>query len=60
VGDVAAIAATLADLAKNRERIPRLSREAFQTAQAYLKKLDYAQNLRDYLENLQVAATSAV
>jgi len=53
VGNVAAIAARLADLAQNRARIPQLGREAFQTARAYLQKLDYAQGLRVYLENLQ-------
>jgi glycosyltransferase involved in cell wall biosynthesis len=58
VGDVAAIAARLADLAQNRGRIPQLGREAFQTARAYLKKLDYAQGLREYLESLTSAIHS--
>jgi len=58
VGDVAAIAAALADLAQNRARIPQLGREAFRTAQAYLKKLDYAQSLRNYLENLKATVAA--
>lgn len=53
VGDVAAIASTLADLAHDRGRIPRLGREAFQTARAYLKELGYAQRLRNYIEGIQ-------
>jgi len=53
VGDVTAIATTLADLAQNRGRIPELSRAAFQTAKAYLQELDYAPRLRGYLESLQ-------
>jgi hypothetical protein len=58
VGEVDAIAASLADLAQNRGRITPLSREAFQTARAYLKELSYAQNLRDYLESFQsISAT---
>ena len=56
VGNVDVIAATLADLAQNRGRIPQLGREAFQTAQAYLKELDYARKMREYLENLKAAA----
>jgi glycosyltransferase involved in cell wall biosynthesis len=54
VGDAAAIAACLAGLAQNRAKIPGLSREAFQTASAYLKKLNYAASLRDYVEELTV------
>ena len=58
VGDVAAIASTLAELAQNRGRIPQLGHEAFKTAQAYLKELDYARKLREYLESLQAAAVA--
>ena len=54
VGDAGAIAARLAGLAKNRAKIPGLSRKAFQTASAYLKKLNYAASLRDYVEGLTV------
>jgi glycosyltransferase involved in cell wall biosynthesis len=52
VGDAAAIAFSLIELAQNRYRIARLGREAFQTARGYLQKLDYTARLRDYLENL--------
>jgi glycosyltransferase involved in cell wall biosynthesis len=52
VGDVTAIAEALADLARNRSRLPRLGHEAFATARAYLKKLDYARVMRSYLESL--------
>lgn len=55
VGNVAEIAATLADLAQNRGRIPPMGREAFQTARAYLKELSYAKKLREYLESFQKA-----
>ena len=55
VGDVAAIASTLADLARDRSRISELGREAFQTARTYLQELDYAARLRNYLEELQSA-----
>jgi len=55
VGDVAAIAERLAELAKNRARIPQLGREAFQTAKTYLTKLGYARTMREYLERLQAA-----
>lgn len=57
VGNVAAIAASVADLAKNRVRISQLSREAFQTARAALKELDYARRLREFLEELQGVST---
>jgi glycosyltransferase involved in cell wall biosynthesis len=53
LGDLSAIAASVADLAQNRARIPQLSRAAFQTARIYLEELDYTRQLRDYLENLQ-------
>jgi glycosyltransferase involved in cell wall biosynthesis len=53
VKNIAAVAGALIDLAKNRERIPALGREAFHTAEAYLKELDYAQGLRRYLESFQ-------
>ena len=55
VGDVAAIADALGDLAKNRERLPQLGSEAFTTARDYLKKLDYARALRNYLESLSAS-----
>jgi glycosyltransferase involved in cell wall biosynthesis len=58
VGNVDAISARLADLAKNRARIPQLGREAFQTARDYLTKLDYARNMREYLGKLQAARSS--
>jgi glycosyltransferase involved in cell wall biosynthesis len=53
VGNVAAIAECLADLAQNREQVPQLGHEAFQTARAYLKELDYARRLREFLDSLQ-------
>jgi glycosyltransferase involved in cell wall biosynthesis len=55
VGDTAAIADALADLARNRERLPRLGSEAFATAHDCLKKLDYAHALRNYIESLPAA-----
>jgi glycosyltransferase involved in cell wall biosynthesis len=54
VGDVEAFTDALADLAYNRDRIPKLGREAFKTARASLGKLDYAQGLRKYIESLQI------
>ena len=53
VGNIEAIAATLSDLAQNRGRVSQLGSEAFQTARAYLKDLDYAHNVRIYLDSLQ-------
>jgi glycosyltransferase involved in cell wall biosynthesis len=55
VGNVEAIASSLAYLAGNRGRIPQLSREAFETARTYLEDLNYAQRLGEYVERLQPA-----
>jgi len=60
VGDVAAIAEGLADLARNRERIPPLSREAFQTARTYLQELGYSRRLREFLQSLPNGAATAI
>lgn len=60
VGDVAAIASSLASLAQNRARIPQLGHEAFQTARSYLKELGYARRLRDYLAGLKNASAIQV
>ena len=59
VGDVEAIAAKIACLAKHRERLPELGRQAFQTARAYLKNLGYNRRLRDYLDGLPASAVAA-
>jgi len=53
VGDVAALAASLADLAHHRGRVPKLGLEAFRTARACLQELDYARRLREFLASLE-------
>jgi len=53
VGNVTEIAAALAELAENRERVPQIGREAFQTDRAYLRELSYPQKMREYLETFQ-------
>ncbi len=55
VGNTAAIADALADLAGNRHRVPSLGLEAFQTACDYLQELGYVRNLRNYLDCFQEA-----
>ena len=59
VGDVDGIAAKIAGLAKHRDRIPELGREAFLTARAYLKDLGYDRRLREYLAGLPAPAVAA-
>jgi glycosyltransferase involved in cell wall biosynthesis len=59
VGNVAAIANSLAELAQNRDKIPELGREAFNTAQAYLQELGYTRRLREFLEGFQTALPAA-
>ena len=61
VGDTEAIAASLADLASQRARIPDLGRAAFQTARTYLAELGYARRLREFVDGLPaaLAATAA-
>jgi glycosyltransferase involved in cell wall biosynthesis len=53
VGNTDAIASALAGLAQHRGRIPELARAAFETARNYLDNLNYAERLRDYLEEVQ-------
>jgi glycosyltransferase involved in cell wall biosynthesis len=59
VGNVAAIAASLADLAENRAKISSLGREAFQTARSYLHELGYARRLREFLLGFQTVMPTA-
>jgi glycosyltransferase involved in cell wall biosynthesis len=59
VGDVDAIAAKIACLAKHRDRIPEMGREAFKTARAYLKDLGYNRRLREFIEGLPAPAVAA-
>jgi glycosyltransferase involved in cell wall biosynthesis len=52
VGDVAAIAARLGELAADRTRLPQLAGAAFLDARAYLQALNYPARLRTYLGQL--------
>ena len=52
-GDIASIAFSLIELTRNRYRIARLEREAFQTARGYLQELGYVARLREFVETLQ-------
>jgi glycosyltransferase involved in cell wall biosynthesis len=53
IGDAAAIAQVLIDLSHNRPRLSTIGDQGFRTARDYLRKLDYAASLRQYLESLQ-------
>jgi glycosyltransferase involved in cell wall biosynthesis len=59
VGNVDAIASSLADLVRNRSRIPELSSAAFETARSYLEDLNYVKRLGEYVEELQRAPAIA-
>lgn len=60
VGDTAAIAAGIADLAANRARLPLLAGAAYHDARAYLQALNYPARLRSYLAQLAGATPAAV
>jgi glycosyltransferase involved in cell wall biosynthesis len=53
VGDVAAMASSLAELAGDRTRLVRLGQGAFLSAQEYLRELNYTLRLREYLVGLK-------
>ena len=59
VGDIEAIAAALAGLARNRPLVPALARASFQTARAHLMELDYPNRLATYLDTLQLTPAAA-
>ena len=59
VGNIAAIADGLADLAQDRSKIPGLGREAFQTARDYLQELGYTRRLREFVEGFQSVLPAA-
>ena len=59
VGNIAAIAGGLAELAQDRAKIPALGREAFQTARDYLQELGYTRRLREFLEGFQTVLPAA-
>jgi glycosyltransferase involved in cell wall biosynthesis len=55
VGDIAAIARQITDLAADRGRIDELGLAAFTDAQSYLRLLNYPARLRTYLHTLRAA-----
>jgi glycosyltransferase involved in cell wall biosynthesis len=60
VGNTAAIAAGIAGLAANRERLPLLAGAAYRDARAHLQALDYPARLRSYLAQLADPRAAAV
>jgi glycosyltransferase involved in cell wall biosynthesis len=59
VGDTAAIAARIAELATDRARLPQLANAAYQDARTYLHALNYPARLRSYLAQLTTAPRAA-
>ena len=59
VGNTAAIAAQIGELAANRALLPQLAGAAFHDASAYLRELNYPTRLRSYLTRIAAPVESA-